>query len=267
MSRSQSTRPGPSERRSTALRSMLIQGAWNYETLQGVGFAWAILPGLRRLYPDPAARRRRIVNHLGVFNSNPYMSTLAMGVALRIEAEVGRGAVGADARLTRLLSALRGPLGAIGDDVFWASLRPALGLVGTVFAIATGGPWVAGLYLLAFNGLAQVVRFRGVRAGYTTGAGVVRVLQDPVWRRWSEGLKRVGAVAVGGALAIGFLWSKEAAGDAWGTWIFLATIVLFWLAGRRVGSERRWLPPSLAYLAVTILLSVLYQLMTGARFG
>ena len=166
------------ERRKIALRSTLIQAVWNYDSLRAVGFGWAILPGLERIQPDRTARAKRLHEHLEGFNANPYLATIAMGMTLRMEEEIARGAAGAERRLARLLRALRGSLGAIGDDLFWAGWRPALGATAAIAALATGSIWPAVLYLLAWNALAQGVRVAGVRAGFAGGAGVARVLQD-----------------------------------------------------------------------------------------
>jgi hypothetical protein len=53
-------RPAPRARLASAfLRSFLIQGSWNYHTMIGCGFAFAMLPGLRALTPPPEAERWR----------------------------------------------------------------------------------------------------------------------------------------------------------------------------------------------------------------
>lgn len=260
-------RPRARERRRIALRASLLQAVWNYETLQAVGFAWALLPGLERLHPDPASRARRLIAHLDMFNSNPYLATIALGVALRLEEEIARGAEGAERRLASLLKALRGTLGALGDDLFWAGWRPALGLVASVAALGTASAWPALAYLLAFNGLAQVVRYRGVRAGFASGAGIARVLQDPFWRSASAAAKTTGAAAAGAALGAGAIWSYAGGGDRARAGIFFATVALLWLAGLRIGSDGRRLSPSLAFLAVMILLSAVYQFSSGALPG
>jgi PTS system mannose-specific IID component len=257
-------RPRAAERRRIALRSNLLQAAWNYETLQAVGFAWSLLPGLRRLYPDPQARARRVLAHLEVFNSNPYVATLAMGVALRIEEEIARGAAGAEQRLARLLKALRATLGAIGDELFWVAWRPALGLAGAVVTLATSSPWIALGFFVAFNALAQTVRWRGVRAGFASGAGIARVLQDPFWRRTTELGKALGTAAAGAAVGVGAVAAWERGGDGSGLGIFLILVLLLWLAGRLRAGSRGPLSPALAFLAVVLLLSALFQLRPGA---
>lgn len=258
------SRPGAADRRRITLRSTLLQAAWNYETLQAVGFAWSILPGLRRLYPDRRRRGERLRAYLDVFNSNPYLATLGLGVALRLEAEVARGAAGADRRLARLLLALRGTLGALGDELFWAGWRPALGLAGALLALATGHPWPALAFLVAYNGLAQAVRARGVRAGYASGAGIVRVLQDPFWRRATEWARLLGAGAAGAAVGAGIVWATADGGGWTGAGVFSGSVVLLGLAGLRLGPGKRAVPASLAFLALVLLLSVIFQVSEGA---
>jgi PTS system mannose-specific IID component len=265
MSDGPATRLRASERRRTALRSTLLQAVWNYETLQGVGFGWSLLPGLERLYPDRHERARRLGAFLEVFNANPYLATLAMGVALRVEEEIAHGrAPGGEQRLARLLRALRGTLGALGDELFWAAWRPALGLGAAVAALAVPAPWAALLFLVAYNGFAQTVRWRGVRVGFTSGVGIARVLQDPFWRRATAAARMAGAATAGAAIGAGLVASAAFGGGGRGVGIFFIVVALLWLAGLRAGSRGRPLSPSSAYLAVVILLSVLFHLRPGA---
>lgn len=248
------------ERRRVALRATLLQAAWNYESLQAVGFAWALLPGLERLYPDPAARAGRILEYLQVFNSNPYMASIALGVALRMEEEIARGVEGAERRLARLLRALRGSLGALGDEVFWAAWRPALGLSAAVVALGSSSVWPAVVFLVGFNALAQTVRWRGIGAGFACGAGIARLLRDPVWRRIVSFASRAGAAAAGAAVGAGAVWAMQGGGGLDRVAIFFIVVALLRLAGFGIGPAGRRISPALAFWAVLILLSVLRQL-------
>ncbi|MHB8879098.1 MAG: PTS system mannose/fructose/sorbose family transporter subunit IID, partial [Myxococcaceae bacterium] len=38
------------------LRSLFLQAAWNPQGMQNLGLAYALYPGLEKLYPDPLAR-------------------------------------------------------------------------------------------------------------------------------------------------------------------------------------------------------------------
>lgn len=252
------------ERRRVALRSTLVQAVWNYDSLQAVGFGWAILPGLERIRPEPAERAERLHAQLETFNANPYLATVAMGVTLRMEEEIARGAAGAERRLARLLRALRGSLGAIGDDLFWASWRPALGVAAALAALATGSVWPAVVYVLAWNALAQGVRAAGVRAGFAAGAGIARVLQDPFWAGARSGARLGGSFAAGAALGAGAAWASTGGGGWGGAAIFCALVALLWLAGARVGPRGRLLPPALAFLVAVVVLGAIRHWTDGA---
>jgi PTS system mannose-specific IID component len=252
------------ERRRVALRSTLVQAVWNYDSLQGIGFGWALLPGLERIRPDRGERAERLLAHLGTFNANPYLAPIAMGVALRVEEEVARGAAGAERRLARLLHALRGSLGAIGDELFWSACRPALGLAAAVAAIATGSAWPAIAYVIVWNALAQGVRLAGVRAGFASGAAVVRVLQDPFWAKGSRVARATGMFAAGAGLGIGAGLAVLGGGGVAGGAIFLGLVGLLWLAGTQIGARDPALSPALAFLAVAALLGAIFHLSRGA---
>lgn len=247
-----------------ALRSTLIQAVWNYDSLQAVGFAWALLPGLERIRPDRGERAERLLAHLETFNANPYLASIAIGVALRMEEEIARGAAGAERRLSRLLHALRSSLGAIGDDLFWAAWRPALGLAAALAAMATSSVWPAVLYVLAWNALAQGVRAAGVRAGFASGAGVARVLQDVFWAKARRAARLGGSFGAGVGFGAGLAWAAIGGGEGSGVAIFFLLVALLWLAGTRVGSRGRLLSPALAFLAIVALLGAIFHLTDGA---
>ena len=252
------------ERRKVALRSTLIQAVWNYDSLQAVGFGWAILPGLERIRPDRAERAKRLHEHLEGFNANPFLATIAMGVTLRMEEEIARGAAGAERRLARLLRALRGSLGAIGDEMFWAGWRPALGAMAAIAALATGSMWPAVLYVLAWNTLAQGVRVAGVRAGFAGGAGVARVLQDPFWSKARRLAGMVGIFAGGAGLGAGASWAFVDGGGWRGALLSLAAAALLWAAGARLGARSRIFSPAFAFLVVVALFGAIFHATDGA---
>lgn len=40
------------DRRSVMLRSQFLQGSWNYERMQNGGWAYSLIPALKKLYPN-----------------------------------------------------------------------------------------------------------------------------------------------------------------------------------------------------------------------
>jgi mannose PTS system EIID component len=183
-------------------RSFLVQGSWNYETLIGTGFAFVILPVLRHLYrDDPEQLRAAVLRHADVFNSHPYLATLAAGAVARMEAEGTPPEV-----IVRFKNALRGSLGALGDQAIWLSWRPAIALV-AISLLLVGAPWwlAVSAYLVCYNALHLWIRVWGLRAGFSEGIGVARLLRESPLNGWASRAAAVGMTLAGfcAVLAVG----------------------------------------------------------------
>src|SRR5262249_2656364 len=104
------------------LRLLAVQGTWNYERMLGVGMGYAAEPLLEDLKTvDPVRHGEAVVRSAEFFNCNPNLAGLALGATARAEYEDVPGP-----QIVRLRTALCSPLGALGDDLFWAGLVPAL---------------------------------------------------------------------------------------------------------------------------------------------
>ncbi len=223
-------------------RSFLIQGSWNYHTMLGSGFAFAMLPGLRRIFGgDPEAVDDSVRRHLEHFNAHPYLSNLALGAALRLEAD------GEDEQLVRRFkTAVCGPLGGLGDALVWASWLPAVSLAALSLAWLGAPGWVAVLvFLVVYNAGHIALRAWGFRVGLQEGSQVGRRLTDAALGKWTERVRLLSTLLLG--LLVGVVLSTDgglrAAGSDWG----VLSIVAF-LAGLLVG-PRLWRPT--AVLIVT----------------
>lgn len=196
--------------RRVAMRTPLLQATWNYERQQGLGWAWCLEPVLERLYPDPAERSRRLAEHTAYFNTQPTLASLALGAVANLEErraladgvpapepDPTAGAVeDAGDMLTRVKTALGSALAALGDRLFWFTLRPFAAVIGVLFAL--GGSWSGALALwVTYNAVHLTLRYRGVSWGYLRGPAVL----GPGLRTRLEGMMRllsqIGAAAVG----------------------------------------------------------------------
>ena len=52
------------DRRSVMLRSQFLQGSWNYERMQNGGWAFSLIPALRKLYPNKEDASAALKRHL-----------------------------------------------------------------------------------------------------------------------------------------------------------------------------------------------------------
>jgi mannose/fructose/N-acetylgalactosamine-specific phosphotransferase system component IID len=218
------------------LRSFAIQGSFNYRTLIGAGFAFALLPVLRAIHGhDEAALTEAVRRHSGLFNSHPYLSAAALGAVARMEEE-GRD-VGV---IERFKMAVRGSLGTLGDRVFWAGWRPicvlaALGL------LALGLPWwaVVGCFLVVYNAGHIAVRVAGFRLGLSAGFQVGERLRSVPLGRVQQALTAAGAFFAGLVVAVavgrGVLPAESmppSSGPHWGAAAAVAAVAGIWFGTR-----------------------------------
>ena len=218
------------------LRALAVQGSWNYETLTGTGFGFAILPALREIYRDPAALDVAVRRHERPFNSHPYLAPLALGAVIRLENE------GADPDvIDRFKTALRGSLGTLGDQLVWAGLRPLCLLVAMALVLL-GGPWWGAVlaFLCLYNAVHLAMMVWGFNVGLEEGLGVAERLRHGVLSRLQPQVMGTGAFAAGVVVALVLSRGVPAAGDPGWIWSGIALLgvaggaVWGWHA-RRVG--------------------------------
>ena len=196
--------------RAAAVRANLLQATWNFERQQGIGWAYALQPVLARLYPDPATRRARLAEHTAYFNTQPTLASLALGAVARVEEQRAAGA-GPDAdTVARVKAALGSALAALGDRLFWFSLRPFAAALGVLVALARpASPWGAvtlwGCYALPH----LWVRTAGVHWGYAAGPAVL----GPALRARLETAVTLLAYAGCIALGVAVAWSLAPGGE------------------------------------------------------
>lgn len=229
-------------------RSFVIQGSWNYRTMLGSGFAFAMLPALRSIFRgNPVALEASLRRHLEHFNAHPYLSNVALGAALRLEAD-GEP----EESVRRFKMAVRGPLGGLGDALVWASWLPAVSL-SALSLVWMGVPgWVAVLVFLVVYNLGHLgLRAWGFQVGLSEGRGVARSLGHAALTRWTERVRTLATLLLG--LLLGTVLSAEGGlGDAGAQWGGLAAVAF--VAGALVG-HRLWRPAAVAVVAAVALIA------------
>jgi mannose/fructose/N-acetylgalactosamine-specific phosphotransferase system component IID len=232
---------------STFLRSFLVQGSWNYRTMLGCGFAFAMLPGLRRIY---GAERLgdALARHVELFNAHPYLSGLALGAVLKLERE------GADAEtIRRFKLAVRGPLGSLGDALVWAAWLPAVSVLAlALFWLGAPGWLVVALFLLVYNAGHLGLRIWGLLVGLAEGREVGARLARADLAGWTRRLESALALLVGALVGV-LLAAEGGLSQAGVTWVALAATAF--LVGLLVG-HRLWRPTAVAVVTAVGLLTV-----------
>lgn len=184
--------------RQALLRLLAVQASWNYERMSGIGVAHAAEPLLRDLeHSDPSRHGDALQRSTAFFNSHPYLAGVAVGAETRAEYDGVPGA-----QIERLRSALCGPLGALGDQLFWAGLWPAvLGAV-LIAVVVAPVPWIplvaAGLMLMVRLWITRWSLRTGLRSGMQVGAA----LQATRLRRTVTPIGVVAGAVVGAAVPL-----------------------------------------------------------------
>ena len=68
-------------------RSFALQGAFNYERMQNVGYMYAMLPVIKKLYRNKEDQAAAITRHLEIFNTTPAVVPTIMGISAAMEEE------------------------------------------------------------------------------------------------------------------------------------------------------------------------------------
>ena len=98
----------------TALRSYLLQNAFNYTSYQGVSYLYTIMPALKKIYKDEPEKLKEAAGsaNLEFYNTNPQMLPFITSMQL---AMYDNGQSVTDTRSIKM--ALMGPLSGIGDSI------------------------------------------------------------------------------------------------------------------------------------------------------
>lgn len=155
-----------------AWRSCFLQASFNYERMQAAGWLYSILPGLEKIHTDKDDLATSMTHNMEFFNIHPFLVTFAMGICLSLEQNK------ADIPTIRAVRvSLMGPLGGIGDALFWMTLVPILAGITSQMAIAgnIAGPIV---FLLIFNIIQFAIRFGLMNWSYKMGTQAIDALMD-----------------------------------------------------------------------------------------
>ena len=195
-------------------RSFFIQAVWNYQSMLSIGFCFALVPVAKRLFKDREKQREFYKRHLNFFNAHPYFSSFALGAIARLEEDLVLEGKEDYIKIDRFKNALIGPLGAIGDQLVWATVKPAsilIGLLGVIL-IPDFDTQVLFLFviLLLYNIPHLYIRMIGLIKGYQSGFEIYKALTPDKYRTIKNVYGSLGALALGVIFAYSLLKSGEA---------------------------------------------------------
>ncbi len=236
-------------RLSVLWRSFFIQALWNFKSLLSVGFTFSLLPAARKLYPDSGERINFLRRQLAFFNAHPYVAPFAIGAVLRLEMD-GHP----PEKVDRFRDALIGPMGSMGDQLFWATIRPAVMLFG-IALLRVFEPWLNTfaaliIVLLVYNIPNIYMRWHSLNKGFELGYRLIKELKIENYERLLLRYRILGLVSF--VIFLAELLERTVETDILHTLVFMLSMGLTFYI------RRRW---SLIYTPV--LLSLLAAFILG----
>lgn len=174
--------------------SCFLQASFNYERMQACGWLWGMLPGLQKIHTNKEDLKASMAHNLDFLNTHPFLVTFVMGIVLSLEQNKADTAT---IRSVRISAA--GPLGGIGDALFWLTLVPIT--AGLTANMAMEGQ-IAGaiLFLIIFNAVQFAVRFGLMYWSYGLGTKAVTLLTSSA-KEFTRAASILGIFVVGGLIA------------------------------------------------------------------
>ena len=174
--------------------SCFLQASFYYERMQACGWLWGMLPGLQKIHTNKEDLKASMAHNLDFLNTHPFLVTFVMGIVLSLEQNKADTAT---IRSVRISAA--GPLGGIGDALFWLTLVPIT--AGLTANMAMEGQIIgAVLFLIIFNAVQFAVRFGLMYWSYGLGTKAVTLLTSSA-KEFTRAASILGIFVVGGLIA------------------------------------------------------------------
>ena len=174
--------------------SCFLQASFNYERMQACGWLWGMLPGLQKIHTNKEDLKASMAHNLDFLNTHPFLVTFVMCIVLSLEQNKADTAT---IRSVRISAA--GPLGGIGDALFWLTLVPIT--AGLTANMAMEGQIIgAVLFLIIFNAVQFAVRFGLMYWSYGLGTKAVTLLTSSA-KEFTRAASILGIFVVGGLIA------------------------------------------------------------------
>lgn len=159
--------------RSLFWRSLALEGSFNYEKMQALGFAWAMFPVIKKYHKTKEAQAEALQRHTAFFNISPPLVTFPLGIAATMERELAEKNDIDPSTINAMKVSLMGPLSGIGDSLFWGTFRVIASGVGV--ALAQQGNMLGPiLYMIMFTVPHFLIRYLCTVWGYQFGSRFIQ---------------------------------------------------------------------------------------------
>lgn len=179
-----------------AARSQFLQGSWNYERMQNGGYAFSMIPAIKKLYKTDEDRQAALKRHMEFFNTTPFMASPIIGVTLALEEERANGGDVDDETINGVKVGMMGPLAGVGDPVFWFTVRPILGALCASLAMSGNilGPI---MFFVVWNLFRWGFQWYTQEFGYKAGSAITDDLSGTMMQDVTRGASMLGMFVLG----------------------------------------------------------------------
>jgi PTS system mannose-specific IID component len=184
---------------------------YNWERLQGLGFAHSMTPIIRKLYKTKEEISAALQRHLVFFNTQPDIGSIIHGAVIAMEEERAAGADISGDAINSVKTGLMGPMAGIGDTIQQGIVIPITLAIG--MNIATGGA----VGTATRGNILGPIFFAVAVAAFVWGVG---------WLLWWQGYRQ-GRSAVTNILRSGTLDRLITGAGVLGNFIIGALVVQF----------------------------------------
>lgn len=196
-------------------RSNFLQGSWNYERIQNGGWLFAMIPALKKFYPEKEEAAAAMKRHLEFMQTTPAIVSPILGVTMALEEERANGAKVDDVAIQGLKVGMMGPLAGIGDPVWWYTIRPILGsiaagLAGTSLNMDAGTALLAPLFFFfSWNIIRLAFMWYTQELAYKRGATFTDDIGGGILKRVTKGASFLGMFVLGALIQrwVGISWA------------------------------------------------------------
>lgn len=164
--------------------------------MENGGWAYSMIPALRKLYPNKEDMAAALQRHLVFFNTQPYLASPIIGVTLALEEDKANGVEVDDEAIQGVKVGMMGPLAGVGDPVFWYTVRPILGALGASMAI-NGNILGPILFFILWNLIRIAFLWYTQELGYKAGAAISSDLSSGLLKKVTRGAAMMGMFVLG----------------------------------------------------------------------
>lgn len=195
------------------LRSFFIGGSLNYERYLGLGFAYAMLPILKKLYTGDELREA-VQRHMEFYNTHPWMHNVILGMVTALEEQRSTTKSVSTEAISATKAALMGPTAGFGDSFFKGVIVTITGAFAASLAI-DGNPAAPLVFIIPNLIVMLLVRWYGLKWGYQYGSSLIYKLNETnVIETFTTAATIVGMIVTAGLitnyvkfpLAVTFTW-------------------------------------------------------------